>query len=106
MIPRGRLKMKSLFVAGSLIAIALLSPAQCDARGGGGHGGGGIAHGGSGGGGGYYYANGSAANPVRGPLPSGSNGYAYHPVGAGYWGRRFWGGGYGYGYNAAANANY
>lgn len=90
--------MRSLPIAISVISLSLclLAPPTCDARGGGGHAA--PAH--------AFYPNGSSGTLIRGPLPQGSNGYAYRPVGAGYWGRRYRGGGYYGGYNQAANDNY
>lgn len=94
--------MKIIYIAISLLLLSgAAATMSCEAHGGG-HGGGAahIAPSHS-----TFYANGSAANPMSGPLPSGSNGYAYRPVGAGYFGRRWRGGGYAYGQglNAAYN---
>ena len=90
--------MRKLFIAISLISLSsMLANLSCEARGGG-HGGGGHMAAAAP----VFYANGSAANPGRGPQPSGSNGYAYRPVGAGYWGRRGGRGYGGYGFNNAA----
>lgn len=94
--------MRSLQIAISLISLScLFAPLQCEAHGGA-HGGGPhvASHGGA-----ASYVNGSAANPVRGPLPTGSNGYAYRPFNAGYWGRRSRAGGR-FGYNSFSNDFY